>query len=63
MVRMVSIKISKSNRLINREKTREAVRAKAGEVLLITTIVVDIISSRSNSADPLVNFNRIQMNA
>lgn len=63
MVRMVSIKISKSNHHINREKTREAARAKAGEVLLTTTIVVDIISSRSNSVDPLVNFNRIQMNA
>ena len=60
---MVSIKISKSNRLINREKTREAARAKAGEVPLTTTIVVDIISSRSNSVDRLVNFNRIQMNA
>ncbi len=60
---MVSIKISKSNHNINREKTREAARAKAGEVLLTTTIVVDIISSRSNSVDPLVNFNRIQMNA
>ncbi len=63
MVRMVSIKISKSNHLINREKTKEAARTKAGEVPLTTTIVVDIISSRSNSVDPLVNFNRIQMNA